>query len=176
MNKPTTIGSRNAPTGEGRDDPRRPDPTWRLVAAALPLSALLLLPLPERPLAAWMVLFPVLAASRIVSLRERLSGLEDLLASLPFLALAIVGLYRFSPGPILPVSLEALTAIILIAMVPSLLPPGRSRGRWALGISTLPLLGLLAFVWSLDRPLEIASSQLILALLIGSATRGRRPT
>ena len=173
MNKPITTVSNNAPSGIARDGHRGPEGLWRLVAAALPLSALLLLPLPERPLAPWMVLLPVLAASRIVSLRERLSGLEDFLAALPFLALASVGLYRLSPASCIPGSVEALASIILLAAVPVLLPKDPTRGRWALGFSTLPLLGLMVFVWSLDRPLKAAAVQLILALLVGSAARGR---
>ena len=159
------------PPGPGRD--AMPDIPWRLAALGGPVAAFLFLPLQEAPVPSWMILAALFFASRIPALRERLFGLADLEASLPFLGLAAVALFRLDPPGAVGGILEGAAGFILAAALGNLIPSSRRRGRWSLAALALGVLLISAFAWSLDRPLGTAAVETLLALLAATAARGR---
>lgn len=151
-----------------------PSPLWRLGALLPLLAALLLVPPPDRELPAWAVLLPLIAASRALVLRERLGGLADLEASLPFLALGPAALFRFAPSQAAAASLEVLATLLLLALLGSFARRSRGESRWALTALELPAIGILAFAWALLPPLTTAALTLVLVLALATAPRRRR--
>ena len=140
------------------------------------ILALCFLPQTDTPLPQWLVLFVCLGTSRIPALREGLGSTKDLAMALPYLVIALVALARFSSGDLRALGAEAAAATLLLASVSGMVSAGISRSRWRFAITTLPILAAMTFAWSLDRPVSVAAGELVLALLLGSATRGRRPT
>jgi len=149
-----------------------PGIAWRIVAFGLPLAAFFLVPVPDRAAPVWAVIFLALAPSRLTTLREGAAGLSDISATLPFVALAVVGLARFSPGGTLAGGFEAGAGAMLLAAVSELAPRAPGSGRWGLAIATVPLFAVMAFAWSFDRPLEIGGAELVAALVAGTAVHG----
>jgi hypothetical protein len=159
----------------------------RLLLFLPALLALLYLPLADRPWPAWIALLPPLLLSRGLVLAEGLSGLSDLLASLPLSLLALVAARRFSwasVGETAWLAAELGAGLLLLAALSARLAPRLGPGLLALlGSATLLLE---AWSWSLGRPGLAIGLALVLAALVarslprarqgGAGTRGAPPS
>lgn len=177
MNRPTTTASHNSHIGDSGlpSGPATPDLAWRILAFLPPLALVFFVPLPDRPLPAWSILLLALGSSRIVALRERLSGIADFLASLPFMAAAAVACARLSPDSLAQKIFATLAAAFLLAALGSLVRSGRGSERWPLAAATLPTLIGLAFGWAFLPLLLVSGPCVVIGLLALTALRSRRP-
>jgi len=145
----------------------------RLATMAGLVMAFAFAPPTDEPLPPWLVILLCLGASRVPSLYEGLSAARDLELTLPFLAIALVGLARFSSGGLLALGTETGAAALLLASATAFVAALGSPTRWRLALASLPLLAAMAFGWSIDLVFPVASGELVLALLLATATRGR---
>ena len=163
----------NEPTMEPAAESGWAKAALRLATLTGLILAFAFAPPTDEPLPPWLVILLCLGASRVPSLYEGLSAARDLELTLPFVAIALLGLGRFASGGLLALGAETCAAALLLASATGFVAALGSPTRWRLALASLPLLAALTFAWSLDRPFPVSSGELVLALLLATATRGR---
>jgi len=146
---------------------------------APPLLAFLLLAPPDRPWPAWAVASLVLLFTRPAAGAGASGGIMDeFLAGLPFLGLALAAVLRFSLLDFVPLAALGLEAAVGLLLAASVSEEARARGpaflRRRQGLVGSLVLLVLVWLWSFNQALLVAGLEGLAAILLAAGRAGRK--